>query len=228
MEYRHELKFICSENSLRVMEDKVKHLCRLDPYAESQGTYVIRSLYFDTYENSCLMEDLNGVDDRKKYRIRIYNGSSKLIKLECKHSLHGMKGKMTCSITEKQCESLIKGEPVLEIESSQELLKRFLWERSTTLLTPKVIVEYTRAPYVHKTGNVRITFDRNIRSSAEVKHFLDDDILCRGILPVGKQLLEVKYDKMLPSSIVELLAVGQQMNRTSFSKYMLCRKYGMR
>lgn len=226
--YRHELKFVCSENSIHIMEDRIKHICKLDPYVGPRGEYVIRSLYFDTYDDDCFRDGMEGVENRKKFRIRIYDGSSKMIKLECKHSHRGMKAKSVCRITEKQCESLIEGKTILETDASQELLRRFLWERNTKLLTPKVIVEYARTPYVYTTGNVRITFDRNIGSSSEVKSFLREKIPRKGILPIGQQLLEVKYDEVLPAPITELLAVGQQLNRTSFSKYVLCRKYGIR
>ena len=228
LHYRHETKFVCTDKSLYIMEEKIRHICFPDIYAGTQGTYVVRSLYFDTYEDDCLQERLNGEGDGKKYRIRIYDGSTEMIKLECKYSTHGMKAKKTCRINEKQCEQLIHGAAVRKTEASQEVLRQFLVERSIKLLTPKVIVEYTRAPYVYEAGNVRVTFDRNIRSSTEISRFLDQVIMWRGIMPEGKQLLEVKYDKVLPGAVMDMLTGGQIMNRTSFSKYVLCRIYGMR
>lgn len=227
LHYRHEIKFVCAESSLYIMEEKVRHICHPDVHAGARGSYVVRSLYFDTYEDDCLQERLNGEGDGKKYRIRIYDGSTEMIKLECKYSSHGMKAKKTCRINEKQCEQLIHGSAVGKTEASQEVLRQFLAERSTRLLMPKVIVEYTRAPYVYEAGNVRVTFDRNIRSSAEVSRFLDKGILWRGIIQEGKQLLEVKYDRQLPGAVMDVLTGGQIMSRTSFSKYMLCRIYGM-
>lgn len=115
----------------------------------------------------------------------------------------------------------------LRIDASQEILKQFWAEKRMTLLTPKVIVEYIRAPYVYAAGNVRVTFDRNIRSSTNISHFLDKEIAGRGIMPAGKQLLEVKYDQVLPNAVMEVLKAGQALSPTSFSKYVLCRKYGM-
>ena len=37
-------------------------LCALNPHAGENGIYHIRSLYFDDYENSCFMDNENGVD----------------------------------------------------------------------------------------------------------------------------------------------------------------------
>ena len=227
-QYRHELKFLCSESTLYLMEDRVKCICRPDRYAGPEGAYVIRSLYFDTVDDDCLYENISGVNGRKKYRIRIYNNSRETIRLECKRSLGDRKAKETCLLTEEQCERLVRGADVRDVAGGQELLARFLAERSGRLLRPKVIVEYTRNPYVHSIGNVRITFDRDIFSSPEVERFLEKDISRRGILRPGEQLLEVKYDEVLPAAIREVLAGGRQLRRTSFSKYALCRVYGLR
>lgn len=47
--------------------------------------YMIRSLYFDDCYECAYEEKLAGVEARSKYRIRIYNYSDSIIKLECKH-----------------------------------------------------------------------------------------------------------------------------------------------
>ena len=56
---------------------------KLDKHARAGG-YTIRSLYFDDYCNSAYEEKDAGILMRKKYRVRIYNGSDKVIKLERK------------------------------------------------------------------------------------------------------------------------------------------------
>lgn len=231
--YRHELKFLCGENELFHMENKIRHICRLDKHAGDSGTYAIKSLYFDTIDDRCYSENMAGTDPRKKYRIRIYNDQTDTIHLECKYSRHGLKSKDTCSITRAQCENLMRGisiwdslreEDSTENSKQQELLRRFLAERDMEILSPKVIVEYVRTPYVFPAGNVRITFDRNIRSSPKISSFLERTQAMRSILPQGIHILEVKYDEMLPGAILELVSGGQDLQRTSFSKYALCRQ----
>lgn len=222
-QYRHELKFLCSESTLQLIENRIRHICKQDSYARDTGTYIIRSLYFDTYHDNCLLENAVGVDDREKYRLRIYNGDTDVIKLECKSSLRNMKAKEVCFITRSQCERLINGEPVRDVEEHQTLLQRFLWERSIKLLTPKVIVEYVRTPYIYSIGNVRVTFDRHICSSVQVAHFLGGEIVHREILPENVHLLEVKYNEVLPTIVLDRLIGGQQLQKTSFSKYVMCR-----
>ncbi|MBQ0038812.1 MAG: VTC domain-containing protein, partial [Treponema sp.] len=84
-----------------------------------------------------------------------------------------------------------------------------------------------RVPFVYHDGNVRITFDRNIRSSDCIEKFFDQDCPFRPILENETNMMEVKFDELLPDFINESLQTGR-LNQTSFSKYYLCRKYNMR
>lgn len=227
-QYRHELKFLCGEGELRLLEERIRHICSLDSHVGEEGSYTVRSLYFDTYDDRCFYENEAGADQRKKYRLRTYNGETGIIHLECKETLHGMKRKEVCPLSQQQCRRLISGAAVTEVLPGQELLQRFLTVRSTQLLMPKVIVEYVRTPYVYAAGNVRITFDRCIRSSPEIRRFLEPYVSGRNIMAQDSHILEVKYDEGLPGTIRELLSAGQDLARISFSKYCLCRKYALR
>lgn len=227
-QYRHELKFVCGEGELRLLEERIRHIYPLDSHAGRDGRYRVRSLYFDTYDDICFFENEAGVDRRRKYRIRIYNGNADFIQLECKETFHGLKRKESCVLSQQQCRQMMCGMPVTDPGPEQELLQRFRVEQNIRLLKPKVIVEYIRTPYAHGAGNVRITFDRHIRSSSEVRGFLEPQVSGRSIMPQNSHILEVKFDEGLPGTVREMLAAGQNLSRTSFSKYYLCRKFGMR
>ena len=94
----------------------------------------------------------------------------------------------------------------------------------TRRLRPVAIVEYDRIPYVYKNGNVRITLDTNISSCSAVERFLDETLPVRPVMPMGQQLLEVKYDEYLPDFIYRNLQL-HSLRQTAFSKYYICRKY---
>ena len=96
----------------------------------------------------------------------------------------------------------------------------------TRLLQPKIIVEYDRAPYIYPDGNVRITFDRNIRSGAQSLEFGESRIALRPIMETSRHLMEVKFDEFLPDWIHRTLQLDS-MTQTAFSKYYLCRKYSL-
>lgn len=209
------------------MEDaKINTIAELDSYVGEQGYYNIRSLYFDDYENSCFMANENGIDNREKYRIRIYNGAKERIKLELKQKCHGMTLKRNCGISLQQCEMLMAGRVPSDIKEDQQVLWKLAYLMETRLMMPKIIVDYDRIPYVYRPddANVRITFDKNIKSINDTNTFLDLRVGGRGILPVGSALMEVKFDDFIPDEIYSLLQLnGLQVS--TFSKYYLCRKF---
>ena len=96
MKYRHELKYQISDAQVAMLKNRITHLIPADSHAGSDGSYTIRSLYFDDYENRCFRENEDGTDPREKFRIRIYNHSDARIMLECKRKDHGMTLK-TCA-----------------------------------------------------------------------------------------------------------------------------------
>lgn len=224
--YRHEYKYPISYQQQLLEESKLCGVAYKDTHVSEKGFYNIRSIYFDDFYNRCFMENENGIDDRKKYRIRIYNHNSGIIKLECKAKKHGKTNKMSCSITREQCELLMKGEIPIDIASNQMILQELAIEMAIHLMKPRIIVDYDRIPYVYRLedANVRITFDYNICSSSEIDAFFERELPGRGVLPLDIRLMEVKFDSFFPMEIQSLLQLDS-LNPSTFSKYYLCRKY---
>jgi len=220
--YRHEIKYLCSDAQLALLEMRVKLLCKPDKHAGEQGRYTVRSVYFDDCNNSCFYENLDGVNEREKMRIRLYDGNTDYILLECKSKLNGKNHKDSCRLTAERCEGILKGDYRIR-EEDPEVLKKLLMQCQTRLMRPKVIVQYDRTPYVYGPGNVRITFDRNISGCGDLNSFTEKEIKCRPVLPPGYHVLEVKYDAFFPEHIKRELQ-GADLRNTAFSKYAICRK----
>ena len=224
LKYRHEFKFICDEAQLAAIQCRIQPVMQLDSHTNADGIYHIRSLYFDDCNNRCYWENESGTDPREKFRIRIYNGSTDRISLELKRKERGKTLKLSCRLTEEQCRILMRGEVLPDDPSYHPVLQKLLILMKTTMMQPKVIVEYVRIPFVNPLGNVRITFDRDISSSTCISDFLEPEICKRPVMPAGTHILEVKYDEYLPDSIHNLLQMGF-LRYTSFSKYYYCRKF---
>lgn len=222
--YRHELKYICTAAELAMIQGRIHHLIPLDSHAGENGMYQIRSLYFDDYYDRCYYENENGTDPREKFRIRIYNGKTDKISLELKKKERGKTLKLSCPLTEEQCRTLMRGEALPEDQSYPPVLQKLLLMMKTSLMRPKIIVEYDRVPYVYRLGNVRITLDKNISSSSAIDTFLDPTIHKRPIMPAGQHVLEVKFDEFLPDYIYQALQL-KNLRQTAFSKFYLCRKF---
>lgn len=222
--YRHEFKYLCTEGQLAILNARISGIMQKDSHAGKNGKYLISSLYFDDLDDRCLRENECGNGPREKFRIRIYDNSMERISLECKRKEYDRVNKKSCLLTKEQFAYLACGREECDPGGLPPLAKKLMVLQKNNGMTPKVIVSYERTPYIYRNGNVRVTFDRNISSSSQVDLFGEAYMGRRQILPTGMQLLEVKYDEYLPDHIYHALSLAN-MQRITFSKYYLCRRY---
>lgn len=220
--YRNELKYLISEKEMILIRNRLQNIMKIDSHVKGDR-YLIRSLYFDDYRDSCLYDVADGVDRRKKYRLRFYNDDTSRISLESKYKRNNMMLKKITRLDQSEAESLVEGRYLRNIDKDNELKKEFTYNMMSKGLQPKLIVEYERIPYVYRQGNVRITFDMNICSSADVKNYINGYGMRKSVLPDDLMILEVKYDEFLPSVIYDCIDIGN-LQQLSFSKYSICRK----
>lgn len=225
-QFRHELKYLITARQRAMLLPRLRTLMRPDPYTGPDGIYSIRSLYFDDAEDTCFYQNENGTDPREKFRVRIYGADGSPIHLELKRKEHGMTQKLACPVTEAQCRALMAGRPLSagEFAGAPRLLQELVVQQRTRRLRPKVIVAYDRIPFVHPLGNVRVTLDQALASSAAIDRFLEPSLPARGVLSTGRLLLEVKFDEFLPDHLYRALQL-ESLQQTAFSKYYLCRRY---
>ena len=220
IEFRVERKFLVSDASLRVLGARLSAVMAQDAH-QTGACYRIRSLYFDSLSDEGMAENEAGVDLRRKFRIRLYDPACESMRLEIKDKLHGYTRKTACTITRAECASLMAGE--LPALGERRVLNALRVRMQTHLLRPKAVIEYERTAFVHPTGNVRVTFDRQIAASACTQGFLDGSV--PHLVPLlggGMQVLEVKYDELLPDFIAQALELGT-LEPCAFSKYYLGR-----
>lgn len=226
LEYRHELKYVVSVQQIACLRSRIQALMYLDSHVGEKKKYNIRSVYFDNYKNTCYFESEDGTSPREKFRMRIYNAGKEEVHLELKRKDHGKTHKDSCILTQSQCMAFLSGTGLLGDQGNATLLQKFCLKYRAELYRPKVIVEYEREPYVYKNGNVRVTFDTDIRSSNCIDRFFEKKIFSRSVMPLGYHLMEVKFDEYLPDPIYSSLQL-ENLQRTTFSKYYLCRKYNI-
>lgn len=224
--FRNEFKYICSAAEMEILRVRLNSVMKLDSHTDESGWYTIRSLYFDDLQDTFFYENEDGTSPREKWRIRAYNLDAGKISLECKRKERGMINKTAAELTYAQYQAIVAGE-LLRADSSQSpVLNRFLALQQTRGLQPKVVVEYERRPYVYHLGNVRVTFDCNISAAQNIAGFFEASLAKRPVLPVGMQLLEVKYDAYIPDVLYRIIQMTN-MQQVTFSKYYLCRKYSL-
>lgn len=222
--WRHEWKYELSVNDLIRIRSRLQAVARPDPHAGPNGRYRIRSLYFDNGADSALWEKISGVGPRAKFRIRYYNGDAALIRLEKKIKRNGLCLKVSEPIAAEEVQLLLMGNPqwimTLRPETRPLALELYARMKDGGLL-PKTIVDYEREPYIYDAGNVRVTFDSDLRTGFHCADFLNPVAM---EIPAGTPplLMEVKWDAFLPSVIRDAIQTNGR-SVTAFSKYAQCR-----
>lgn len=222
--FRHEFKYHISYIEYISMRQRLKHVLKLDKHALASGDYHIRSLYFDDSKNTALFEKQIGINSRKKYRIRIYNISDSVIKLEKKSRIGQFISKESVFLTRENIDSIVAGKIDFMRDSDESLLNELYFDMKSYGFKPIVIVDYEREAYVSSYGNIRVTFDKKLKTGLFDKKLFDKNLPTVDVLEDGHLILEVKYDNYLPDHIRNIIQVKNPL-RDAISKYTYCRKH---
>ena len=224
---RHELKFLITRTQFEVLNRTLAGALYLDPHAEKNGgMYHIRSLYFDTAFDDALYDKYAGVMNRNKYRMRIYTLSDREIHMECKTKFGSLISKRSVRISRDLAEQLIAADPTGLENTRSGLLRDVYREMRTNLLHPVVIVDYERIPYLHQAEEVRITFDMRVRTGLNSIDIFNPHVPTVPVLDHDETILEVKYNRVLPPYIADILSFAcPEAVQSAVSKYTLCRRY---
>ncbi len=221
MNYRHELKFIMTPANALLLKRLLFQLMEIDPNGDTLGRYMVRSLYFDTLGGSAFFDKIDGVEYRKKYRIRYYNNDTDFIRLESKLKIDDLSKKTQERISLDLAQHLMKGE-IDEIElKPNSVLTDFALDIKLNALRPSVIVDYQRTAFLQKELDVRITFDELIRSRVYDTDLFKTDYASITVLEPEEVVLEVKYNDIIPSTIADVIK-HTPMIRLAVSKYAYC------
>ena len=220
MKFRHELKHRINRADIFLLRSRLSAVCRHDEHCDEDGTYLIKSLYFDNYWDKALKEKQDGVDKREKFRIRYYGNDTSFIRLEKKSKINGLCHKEQARITAEECQKIIDGDIDFLKESQNNLLKELYAKMHFQLLRPKCIVAYCRESFVYPPGNVRVTIDSEIKGSSNIKEFLNPDLEYTGLY--RESILEIKWDEFLPDIIKNAVQLKSRQS-SAFSKYAAVR-----
>ena len=220
MKFRHEYKHQVNLADIYGLKTRLSAVVKHDSNCDADGTYFVKSLYFDNYMDKALREKIDGVNKREKFRIRYYGTDTSFIRLEKKSKINGLCNKVTCRISAEKCQKIIDGDIEFMKDSEHELMRELYSKMKYQLLRPKCIVAYTRECFVYPPGNVRVTLDMNICGSNNVKEFLNPDLPF--LQTYHEAILEVKWDEYLPQIIRDLVQVKSRRS-AAFSKYAAIR-----
>ena len=214
---RTENKIILNQQEARLMIGRLDQIMQRDRNSTSAGGYEVRSLYFDTLTDGCVVEKEDGLLVHEKFRVRIYGTDDRVIKLESKRKVGEQQVKKSMPITREILGELCAGRYSVLLECGDPMGPYFFAKLSRGM-RPKSIVQYQRLSFCLDTNNTRITFDSDIRATESCFDLFQDPLLAHPILPPELVVMEVKFNNFLLGYIKKTLSTCRK-SPSSYSKY---------
>src|SRR3989344_4498004 len=226
---RFEFKYVLDMETYQRVKKALLHFLVPDTAVAglSHGVYEVISLYYDSPRFFYYWEKIDGASGRKKIRVRTYRRNGKdfspdiFLEIKRKRDAVILKDRIAWNMKLEtwNAKEGIRFTP--QNAHEKRVYEELFFEEKTRCLAPKVLITYSREPFVGKYNqNVRITFDYGIRAKRTDDLFAVSD--SRGFADVSgtKVVMEVKFKGALPFYIDRILK-DFDLSRVPHSKYCL-------
>lgn len=218
--FRKEIKYVIPRENALTLQHRLGMVMEKDTHGK-EGAYFIRSQYYDSIVDSDLRDNLEGMYEKRKIRLRIYSLSDQIVKLEykCKNGSDGIK--YSLPIKREEALRMEQGDIDFLLQYDNELALRLYLRMTEGCYRPKTIIDYDRLAFIYPAGDVRITFDTNIRTSIWPYGLFDENPI-NTLSNEEQMLMEVKYTGFLPDTIRKILDDTENL-ASAHSKYSRAR-----
>lgn len=218
---RTEKKYLLTPIEYRSMDHVLSACLREDRFNDGGG-YLVRSLYFDTPDDTDYMEKVDGYEVRRKIRLRIYSAGDESAKLELKEKQGDLQRKRSLTVGREDAARLCRGEysPLLSVNS--EFAMELYGRMQQQMYRPKCIVEYDRKAFWIEENDIRVTLDSGLRATTANLDLFDPKLMLHPAGRLAATTLEVKYNRFLLSYVKDLISLPARA-QTSVSKYCAAR-----
>ncbi len=218
---REEKKFLITQEDLYRISGRLANVMQLDDHSESEG-YTIRSLYFDSLYDRDYDEKEQGIELRRKIRLRNYSPDNDFAKLAIKQKQGMYQKKRSLTVSKEVALELIKGNISVLLNEHDDFADECFYIMSQYQYKPKAVITYYRKAFVAKENSIRVTFDHHLKGTETNFNIFDKNINENYILDPFLAVLEVKFNGFLLSYIKDALQITDK-SETSVSKYILGR-----
>ena len=160
-DWRYERKFTIEDLTFDQVEDSILENTYL--FSEIFHGRQVNNIYFDDINYSAYHSNIEGLSERKKYRVRWYGqlfGSVIDPVLEAKVRKSNLGTKFHFKINNFEIRQRFDSNSLMRNFIESNLSENIINELS--LLTPSLINSYYRNYYLSKNGQYRVTIDRNL------------------------------------------------------------------
>lgn len=218
---RQEKKFLINLPLMYDLSHRISAVMTEDAHNSGDG-YLIRSLYFDTLENKDYQEKVDGVEVRRKIRLRNYGAEASFASLEMKQKQGANQKKRSLRLKREDAERLCRGEYSPLLSYKDPFAAECFAVMSMQCYIPRAVVEYRRKAFIAKENKIRVTFDHHITATESCFDIFSPQLMQNSVLNPYVAVMEVKFNGFLLSYIKDILRECNEFE-TSVSKYCLGR-----
>lgn len=218
---RQEKKFLITLPQYYRYSNHLSQILDLDKNSQGNG-YLIRSLYFDTLEDNDYHEKEDGVELRRKIRLRNYGADMPFAVLEMKQKQGALQKKRSLRMNKDDAKRMIVGDYSVLLKYEEPFAAECFSLMNLQCYRPKTVITYLRKAFVAKENKIRITFDHDIKGTESCFDIFSDKLLEYNLLDPYLVVLEVKYNGFLLGYIKDMLRECDT-SELSVSKYCLGR-----
>lgn len=224
--FRQEKKYFMNLADIGRLSAALDRVMLQDVHNGAQG-YSIRSLYFDTLGNRDYNEKTDGMELRRKLRLRLYDPAADYAMMEMKQKQGNYQKKRSLRVSRQDAMELASGNYRCLLRYSDPFAAECYGLMHLGCYRPKTVVEYKRKAYIAKENKIRITFDTQIRATESCLDIFDSELNMYPVLDPFNGVLEVKYNGFL-LSYIKALVNGADRSELSVSKYCLARSASLK
>lgn len=218
---RREIKYLLETIEYKKQRHYLEQILTSDIHNGSDG-YIVRSLYFDTIDDRDICEKEDGVEIRRKIRLRVYNPNDNYAFLEMKQKEGNYQIKRSLKVKKEDAIEISKSNYAPLLKYTEAFASEIYAYMTSNFYRPKVIIEYKRDAFIVKENSIRITFDHHISSTESSYDIFDSNLQLTPVMDTSNVILEVKYNGFLLSYVKDLIKNVSCVS-TSVSKYYLSR-----
>ena len=195
-DYRYEIKFVLDNSSLAYA---MKWLYNSTSASKSYDKRVVNSIYFDDVDFSSARDNLTGIAERKKLRLRWYGNQKKnppIFEVKTKNGRLGKK----LAYPIKSINNIIQ----LDLGDITTKCTKDLATHNIILdnhIIPTLQVNYERE-YYETHDNIRITIDHDIKFSDTQLYTTPDQ---KHALPYPLKIMEIKFEPNMKNKVAKLI-----------------------
>ena len=218
---RQEKKYLMSYEQFRKLDNTFEKVLHPDPHNGVMG-YAVRSLYFDTLQERDFYEKEDGLEIRRKIRLRTYDPASDFAMLEMTQKQGDNQKKRSLRVSREDAIELSQGRYGCLLGYEDPFAKECYGLMTMMLYRPKSIVEYQRKAYIASENKTRITFDFDIKATESDFRIFAPDLNQNPVMDKYLVVMEVKYSGFMLSYIKKMVSL-EGKSPLSVSKYSLSR-----